>query len=142
MKLQDTGGRFMRNKELVNDWIKRAKSNLERAKAGRISQDVLYEDLCFDAQQCVEKSLKSLLVSLDVEFPWKHDIDVLFGLISKSGIKIPDDLKSAVILTRYAVHTRYPGLAEPVSEEDYQEALALAGKVFNWALKILREDKE
>ncbi|GFP27399.1 hypothetical protein HKBW3S43_01387 [Candidatus Hakubella thermalkaliphila] len=132
----------MRNKELVNDWIKRAKSNLERAKAGRISQDVLYEDLCFDAQQCVEKSLKSLLVSLDVEFPWKHDIDVLFGLISKSGIKIPDDLKSAVILTRYAVHTRYPGLAEPVSEEDYQEALALAGKVFNWALKILREDKE
>ncbi|GFP24321.1 hypothetical protein HKBW3S09_01788, partial [Candidatus Hakubella thermalkaliphila] len=106
------------------------------------SQDVLYEDLCFDAQQCVEKSLKSLLVSLDVEFPWKHDIDVLFGLISKSGIKIPDDLKSAVILTRYAVHTRYPGLAEPVSEEDYQEALALAGKVFNWALKILREDKE
>ncbi|GFP40404.1 HEPN domain-containing protein, partial [Candidatus Hakubella thermalkaliphila] len=124
------------------DWIKRAKSNLERAKAGRISQDVLYEDLCFDAQQCVEKSLKSLLVSLDVEFPWKHDIDVLFGLISKSGIKIPDDLKSAVILTRYAVHTRYPGLAEPVSEEDYQEALALAGKVFNWALKILREDKE
>ncbi|GFP40565.1 hypothetical protein HKBW3S47_02262, partial [Candidatus Hakubella thermalkaliphila] len=26
----------MRNKELVNDWIKRAKSNLERAKAGRI----------------------------------------------------------------------------------------------------------
>ncbi|GFP32492.1 hypothetical protein HKBW3S42_00796 [Candidatus Hakubella thermalkaliphila] len=132
----------MRNKELVNDWIKRAKSNLERAKAGRISQDVLYEDLCFDAQQCVEKSLKSLLVSLDVEFPWKHDIDVLFGLISKSGIKIPDDLKSAVILTRYAVHARYPGLAEPVSEEDYQEALALAGKVFNWALKILREDKE
>jgi HEPN domain-containing protein len=53
------------------------------------------------------------------KFPWKHDIDVLLGLISKSGIEIPDDLKSAVILTRYAVHTRYPGLAEPVSEEDY-----------------------
>jgi HEPN domain-containing protein len=59
----------MKNKELVNDWIKRAKSNLERARAGRISQDILYEDLCFDAQQCVEKSLKSLLVSLDVEVP-------------------------------------------------------------------------
>lgn len=132
----------MRNKELVNDWLKRAKSNLERAKAGRISQDVLYEDLCFDAQQCVEKSLKSLLVSLDIEFPWKHNIDILFDLISKSGTEIPDDLNGAVILTRYAVHTRYPGLAEPVSEEDYQEALALAEKVFNWVSKILRWDKE
>lgn len=131
----------MRNKELVNEWLKRAKSNLERAKAGRTSEDVLYEDLCFDAQQCVEKSLKALLVNLDIEFPWKHDIDVLFDLISKSGIEIPHDLKGAVILTRYAVHTRYPGLAEPVSEKDYQEALVLAEKVFNWVSKILKEEK-
>jgi len=130
----------MKNKELVNDWIKRAKSNLERSRAGRISQDILYEDLCFDAQQCAEKSLKSLLVSLNVEFPWKHDIDVLLDLISKSGIEIPDDLKDAVILTRYAVHTRYPGLAEPVSEEDYQEALEFAERVFDWVSKILKEN--
>ena len=64
----------MKNKELVDDWLKRAKSNLERVKAGKTSEDLLYEDLCFDAQQRVEKSLKSLLVNLDVEFPWRHDI--------------------------------------------------------------------
>jgi len=29
----------MKNKELVNDWTKRAKSNLERSRTGRISQD-------------------------------------------------------------------------------------------------------
>lgn len=132
----------MKNKELVDDWIKRAKSNLERAKTGRISKDVLYEDLCFDAQQCAEKSLKALLVSLDVEFPWKHDVDVLLNLISKSGIEIPDDLKPAVILTRYAVHTRYPGLAKPVSEKDYQEALELAKRVFNWVSKVLKEGEK
>lgn len=33
----------MKKDELVNDWLKRAKSNLERAKAGRISEDILYE---------------------------------------------------------------------------------------------------
>ncbi len=76
------------------------------------------------------------------KFPWKHDIDVLLGLISKSGIEIPDDLKSAVILTRYAVHTRYPGLAEPVSEEDYQEALELAEAVFLWASKIIKKTEK
>jgi len=134
------GKQFMKNEELVSDWIRRAKSNLDRAKAGKITEDVLYEDLCFDAQQCVEKSLTALLVSIDVEFPWRHDIGALFALISKSGIEIPNDLKRATILTRYAVHTRYPGVAaEPVSEEDYREALKLAESVFDWVSKILKE---
>lgn len=116
----------MRN--LGYDWVKRAKSNLDRAKTGRISQDVLYEDLLFDAQQCVEKSLKSLLVGLDIQYPWRHDIDVLFNLISISGIEIPKELRDAVIITRYAVHTRYQGFTEPVSEGNHQEALELAEK--------------
>lgn len=38
----------MKKDEAVKDWLKRAKSNLERAKAGKISEGVLYEDLCFD----------------------------------------------------------------------------------------------
>ncbi len=109
----------MKNQELVNEWLKRAKSNLERAKAGKTSEDILDEDLCFDAQQYVEKALKALPVSLDVEFPWKHDIDALLDLVSKAGIEIPDEVKRAVILTRYAVHTRYPGFDEPVSDETF-----------------------
>lgn len=37
-------------------WLKRAKSNLVRAKQPR-PEEVYYEDLCYDAQQSVEKSL-------------------------------------------------------------------------------------
>jgi len=37
-----------------------SKSNMARAKAGRVSPDILYEDLCYDAQQAVEKSFFSL----------------------------------------------------------------------------------
>jgi HEPN domain-containing protein len=44
----------MRNLEAANTWLKRAKSNMARAKAGRVSSEILYEDLCFDAQQAVE----------------------------------------------------------------------------------------
>jgi HEPN domain-containing protein len=43
-------------------WIRRAKSNLAIAKAGKPTGDVLYEDLCFDAQQAAEKALKALSV--------------------------------------------------------------------------------
>jgi HEPN domain-containing protein len=47
----------MKNRHGVEEWLRRARSNIARAKIGRISEDVLYEDLCFDCQQAVEKSL-------------------------------------------------------------------------------------
>jgi len=51
----------MRKKLLHEQWLERAKSNLDRARYGKTSRYVLYEDLCFDCQQVVEKSLKALL---------------------------------------------------------------------------------
>lgn len=59
----------MKNKEFVTEWLRRARSNLERAKTGKIRDEILYEDLCFDCQQSVEKAIKALLISIDKEFP-------------------------------------------------------------------------
>lgn len=42
---------------------------MARAKSGRVSPDILYEDLCFDAQQTVEKALKSLCVIYGIICP-------------------------------------------------------------------------
>lgn len=47
-------------------WLKRAKSNLARAELGRNALDILYEDLCFDAQQATEKALKGLMAFLRI----------------------------------------------------------------------------
>ena len=38
----------------VEQWLKRAKSNMAFVMAGKISSDILYEDLCFEAQQAVK----------------------------------------------------------------------------------------
>ncbi len=46
-------------------WLGRAESNLARARLGRQSEDILYEDICFDAQQAAEKALKGLLPRVD-----------------------------------------------------------------------------
>ncbi|VUT25124.1 MAG: HEPN domain protein [Candidatus Methanolliviera sp. GoM_oil] len=100
----------MSNEEIVKEWLRRARSNLERARAGKTSEYVLYEDLCFDAQQCAEKSIKALLIFFNEEFSWTHSIEELLGIVSNAGIEIPEETRKAVILTRYAVHTRYPGL--------------------------------
>lgn len=67
----------MKNESLVRIWLKRAKSNLQMAKAGKVFDDILYEDLCFDCEQAVEKALKALLVSIDVSFPRTHSISHL-----------------------------------------------------------------
>ena len=44
------------------------------------------------------------------------------------------------VLTRYAVVTRYPGLAEPVTETHYQEAVAVAKAVLEWVEDQLGSD--
>jgi hypothetical protein len=57
------------------EWLRRARSNLARARADRHLPDVLYEDLCFDAQQAVEKALKALVVHRKVAFPFERPFD-------------------------------------------------------------------
>jgi len=40
----------MKNKDIISEWLKRARSNLERARAKKTTDEILYEDLCFDAR--------------------------------------------------------------------------------------------
>lgn len=129
----------MRNRSLADEWLRRARSNLERARAGKVSEGVLYEDLCFDCQQAVEKSLKALLVSLDVVFPWSHSISRLIELLEQGGTEVPDGVKESIALTDYAVTARYPGSHEPVGKEEYEEALGLAETTFTWVIAVIED---
>jgi HEPN domain-containing protein len=129
----------MKNQSLADDWLKRARSNLERARAGKVSEGILYEDLCFDCEQAVEKSLKGLLVHIGVPFPRTHSIANLIELIEDTGIDVEDYIKESISLTAYAVSTRYPGNFEPVMEKEYKEALEIAERIFNWVRKKLED---
>ena len=70
---------------------------MSQAKAGKISSDILYEDLCFNAQQAVEKSLKALCILNNIKFPKTHDIGYLFELLEKNNVVIPDEMKKSKI---------------------------------------------
>ena len=113
------------------EWLNRARSNLSRAKAK--IPDAYLEDLCFDAQQAAEKAIKAVLLKKGVAFPYVHDLARLLTLLGEAGEEIPEAVRRAEDLTRYAVVTRYPGLAEPVTEAHYQEAVARAEAVVQWA---------
>lgn len=116
-------------------WFLRAKSNLTRASIGRQTEEVLYEDLCFDAQQAAEKALKGLMIRLGMDTPRTHSIGYLLQSIEASGkVLVPEGIKEAALLTDFAVTTRYPGDWDPVTESDYRQAVSLAEQVYKWAM--------
>jgi len=100
----------------ARDWLLRAKSNLEHAR--RVNKEdlsayggyIFYEELCFGLQQCVEKSLKAILIHLNIEFPKTHAISKLIELLKENAQEYPDSLLDAVDLTVYAVDARYPSI--------------------------------
>jgi HEPN domain-containing protein len=127
----------MKNNKFARDWLRRAKSNLERARVGKIKEEILYEDLCFDCQQSAEKAIKALLISIDKEFPPTHSIARLLEIASETKTEIPAEIQKAIDLTDYAVKTRYPGESEPVTKEEYVEALTIAETIYNWVSNIM-----
>lgn len=46
---------------------------------------------------------------------------------------MPETVQEAAILTDYAVSARYPGLLEPIEEDELERAIALAEGVVAWA---------
>ena len=113
------------------EWLNRATSNLALAK-NRIPGAYL-EDLCFEAQQAAEKAVKAVLISIEVEYPYVHDLARLLSLADDAGAPIPDSVRKAAELTRFALVTRYPGAARPVTEADYLAAVEAAEAVVRWA---------
>jgi HEPN domain-containing protein len=108
------------------EWLNRARSNFARAKADSRIPHVYLEDLCFDAQQAAEKAIKAVLLHLRVPFPYHHDLAALLDLVQKAGKSIPKPVRDASRLTRFAVVTRYPGIAEPIAWQDYKKAVRIA----------------
>jgi len=77
--------------ERYESWIDIAKSSYELSKA-KINNMIYFEDLCFQAQQAVEKSLKGFLIYFGIEPEFTHNISKLLSELEKHT-EIPDDIK-------------------------------------------------
>ena len=110
--------------------VNRARSSLAQAKIR--AEGVYLEDLCFCAQQAAEKALKALLLSRRAGFPYVHNLGELLRCVEEAGEEIPPRVDAAEGLTDYAVEARNPSPTKPVSEEEYNEAVALAEDVVRW----------
>ena len=116
-------------------WIEKAKSSLKIAQIEKNS-DIYYEDLCFQAQQAVEKALKALLIKKEHEPSRTHNLIVILQEVM-NYYKVPEELKNIIILNDYAVQTRYPGDYTPIEKEEYLKAIKVAVKAVSWAEKAI-----
>ena len=121
-------------------WIKRAKGSLDLAKT-KIINNINYEDLCYQAQQTVEKALKGFLIYFEVEPEFTHNIELLIKAL-KQFTDIPEYVKKAVELTDYAIVTRYPGEYDEVTKEKYEEAIKLAQECLDWVENYINDTEK
>ncbi len=119
-----------------DDWLSHARSDLALAEISP-PENVMLEGLCFHAQQAVEKAIKALLISYNLEFPRTHNIGALLDLLPDT-VLVPSEVEESVSLTAYAVMTRYPGDTEPVDTDEYIEAIRLANAVLKWVQQLLQ----
>jgi HEPN domain-containing protein len=82
-------------------WLDRAKSNLIISKI-KTNENVFYEDLCFQAQQAVEKALKSLLIFYNINPEKTHNLVSLIKELSQYT-ESPEDVNEAVIRFEYTI---------------------------------------
>jgi HEPN domain-containing protein len=119
------------------EWLNRALSNLNLGK--NLIQGVNLEDLCFNFQQTVEKSLKAVLIKNNIKVPRTHSVSELISIAKEHSIDIPENIEAnAPMLSVYAVDTRYPDNYFCIDKEDYNEALEIAELVYNWAKSIIK----
>lgn len=116
----------------AEDWLARAKGDLAIAEAP-LPDGAFYEDLCFHAQQAAEKALKAVYQLHEWKFRYTHDLEELISGLLNAGLGVPPDVVDADVLTSFAWEARYPAFTEPISEEEYLEALHQAKTVVDWA---------
>jgi HEPN domain-containing protein len=121
----------------AHDRADAARELFERAEGDLRAAETLAPDerqadhvVGLSAQQAVEKSLKAVLVGLDVEVPRTHDLTFLIGLLNESGVSTPDSLAESDRLTLWAGAWRYEESDETL---DRAAAVSLAQAAVEWA---------
>jgi HEPN domain-containing protein len=87
----------------------------------------------FHAQQTVEKSIKAVLASREVEIPMTHDLGYLVTLATDIE-ELPADVASSRWLTPWAGGWRYDTESSPIHRDT---AVAVAEAAFDWATALI-----
>jgi len=123
---------------VAREWVAKAENDLKSAAHLLKMKDCPFDNVCFNAQQCVEKYLKALLITQGLEFPKIHDLGGLLVLLPPR-LRPSLDNHEQDRLTDYATVTRYPGNYEPISVTEARQAVKIARRIQREVRKLLAD---
>jgi HEPN domain-containing protein len=121
-------------------WLRLAREDLAAAMHLAEAAHLPHRVACLLAQQAAEKAIKAVLIARGAAFPPIHDLAGLLTILGQNDETFPPAIAEAARLTRFAVSTRYPGVAEPVTVEEHHRAVAIAETVVTWADERVGEE--
>jgi HEPN domain-containing protein len=110
-------------------WLAYSLSDLQAAKKLLDDPDSYPRQVCFLAQQSAEKAFKAILVFLELEFPYTHDLDRLREAIP-AGWNVKREFPQLYGLSIWSVESRYPGGMPDVVTADAESALLMAEAIY------------
>lgn len=117
----------MNNKQaLVRNWIIKAEHDKGMAELALKNGREYTDSICFHCQQYVEKLLKAVLISLDVDVQRTHSLTLLLDLLADKAVVSDTIYEFAESLQDYAVGVRYPADDAEPTEDDAELAYAAA----------------
>lgn len=122
--------------KVLNRWLRYAEDDLRMAEM-LLGQGGVPRGSCFHAQQAAEKSIKSIFVFLQTDFPFTHNLDRLRDLLPE-GWDVKTAFPDLRQLSIWAVEPRYPGDLVEATLEDAEAAVARAREIFETTVNELQ----
>jgi len=119
-------------KDEIRGWLTFVAEDLKMAELAL--QEGIYNQACFHAEQCAEKSLKAMILSKGQMPPHTHKLTDLLSLLPKNFHK--SKREEIVLLDRFYIPTRYPDalpgtLPEGLpTQKDAEQAIKIARGIF------------
>lgn len=127
------------SKNYAKELLAIAEGDLESAKGLRRINAGRQENICYHAQQSIEKAIKAVICWLEKPVPLSHDINLVKASLDESQHPpIPHDLSE---LTQYATIRRYEEGPFRLDDEDMDSILKLADTTLGWARNLISSEE-
>ena len=117
-------------------WIRQARTDLGMADMVLASGQMDPDPACYHAQQAAEKALKAVLIFLQVQYPFTHDLDAIREQIPR-GWGVREEFRNLKKLSDWSFKARYPGGWALPTRADATEATRLARAIYESVLRDL-----
>lgn len=120
--------------------VRKSDTHIGSAKIIRQHLPDYHDMIAFHCQQAVEKSIKGILVYYGRDFKYSHYLPYLINLLSQVIPVSEEEEDKSILLNQYSVEIRYPNTSIALSEEDIDNAIAIADFFMEKAIAIIRSN--